>query len=576
MKLILEHLKGNYRQAVLGPLFKLLEAIFELCVPLVIANIIDIGIAGGDKRYIVQRGIILVLLALAGVICGLICQYFAAVAAGQFGRRIRGHLYRHILGLSQAEVDRIGSAKLITLVTNDTNQMLYGLNLAIRLGSRVPFLALGSIIMALLLNWKIGLIFLVTAPLVAAVLYLIMRRTLPYYAQIQGKQDQLSRLGQETLKGARVIRAFHREESEQVQFEQASQELNGQLIAAGRLSSLLNPITSLLTNLAIALIVWLGAGLSFQGLSNAGEIIALVSYMNSTVLALIVAVNLIVAFTRALASAKRVTEALETKASIVDGEGAELSHDAPLLQCSDVSFSYLDGVANAVEGISFALEAGKTIGIIGGTGSGKSTLAQLILRFFDPQQGEIFFSGSNLRCFQLSQLRSYIGYVPQKAALFTGSIRRNLHISAPQADDETLWWALRVAQAEEFVQKLPDGLDSMIEEGGKNLSGGQRQRLTIARALARRPRLLVLDDAASALDYATDAALRRALATETGDMAVVLISQRAAGMQSAHEILVLDGGRIAARGTHQSLLRESDIYQEICQSQGLLEGGTAS
>lgn len=571
MELIVKNLKGHYKEVTLGPLFKLIEAILELLVPLVMADIIDIGIAKRDSMYIWQRGGLLLILAIAGIVCSLICQYYAAVAAGHFGKKLRNQLYTHVMSLSNSEAEKFGAGKLITLVTNDAYQIQHGINMVIRLGSRVPFLVIGSIVMALMLNLKIGLVFIVTAPAISIVLYLIMKRTLPQYGNLQSKQDNLSRLSRENLSGVRVIRAFHRQNAEKEDFDTASNSLTELMMRIGKISALLNPLTGLIINIAIIIIVWLGAEYTYQGISNPGQIIALVSYMNTTVLALTVAANLIIAFTRAIASTKRVEAVLNTEPSIKDGQGAQPYRDAPVLEFSNVSFSYSECGQNAIEGISHQINRGETLGIIGGTGSGKTTLANLIIRAFDCTSGEVKFAGVDVREYTLSGLRSKIGFVPQKTALFTGSIRYNMQMGNPIATDEEIWSALNVAQAEDFVRAMPSGLDTLIDEGGKNLSGGQRQRLTIARAMVRKPDLLILDDSSSALDYATDAALRKALSSQTQNMSVVIISQRASSIKNADCILVLDDGRLAGKGTHNELVNSSEVYQEICHTQGLLE-----
>lgn len=569
MKSISANLKGNYKEIILGPIFKLAEAILELIVPLVMADIIDVGIRSGETGYVFRQGVILLALAVTGVIFAMICQYYAAVSAGRLGQKLRTQLYSHVMRLSGSETGGYDAGQLITLVTNDAYQIQYGLNQLIRLGSRVPFLAIGSIIMAMAINFKIGLIFLISTPLVAVVMYLIMRRTLPEYEHIQSGQDDLSRLGRENLDGARVIRAFHRQEAERKAFDDASEGLTGLIIRAGKLSSLMAPLVIFIINIAIIAIVWLGAEFTFVGTSRPGEIIALISYMHTTALALTVAVNLVIAFTRAIASVRRVEALLSIEPAVSDGQGAEPVPGAPALEFDSVSFSYHKGAQNALEDISFTLENGKSLGVIGGTASGKTTLANLIIRAFDCDSGVVNVGGTNVQNYTLQRLRQQIGFAPQKTSLFTGSVKHNLQMAKPGASEGEMWEALSIAQGESFVSEMPAGLDSAVGEGGKNLSGGQRQRLTIARAILRKPDILILDDAASALDYATDAALRSALSEKVRYAAIVIISQRAVSVKNADSILVLDNGRAVGLGSHKELLKSCKVYREICLSQGL-------
>ena len=572
MRQIAQNLKGKYKEIVLGPLFKLLEAIMELFVPLVMASIIDNGIIKGDKETILRGGLLLVLLAVLCVAAGMICQYYAAVAAGHFGKGLRGQVYKHVLSLSQNETDLYGAGGLITRLTNDVNQMQNGVNMTIRLATRAPFLAVGSIVMAMVVSWKVGLIFLLATPVIGLVLYVVMKRTLPSYTKIQKGQDSLSRLSGENLEGARVIRAFSRQEKEQQDYETQAMDLSALMMRVGKVSAVLNPLTGFIVNLAIIAIVWAGAGFAFKGELLPGEIIALVSYMNQTLLAMLVGANLVILFTRALASTKRVAEVLETKPSIVDGKGAKENPAAPAIAFENVAFAYHAEAETAVEGLNFAINKGQIVGIIGGTGSGKTTLVNLLLRYYDVTTGSVQVCGANVKDYTLHGLRQKIGLVPQTAALFSGSIRRNLQIGAKEATDEEMWEALQLAQAADFVENIPEKLDGNLVEGGKNLSGGQRQRLTIARALVRKPEILVLDDSSSALDYATDAALQKGLRAQAQKrgLTVVMISQRVAALQKADFILVLDDGNLAGKGTHEELLRENEVYQEICASQGVL------
>lgn len=572
MKQLLSNFKGHIAQLWLGPTFKLAEAVLELMIPLLMADIIDTGVKNGDVRYIVTRGGLMLLLGLIGLGCALICQYFAALCAHGFGRSLRRNLFRHIMGLSATEYGKVSADSFITRVTNDANQVQTGVNMFIRLAVRAPFLIIGSVIMALSINRNIGLVFVVFTPVVLLVLYAIMSRSLPYYTVLQRGQDTISRLAGENLAGARVIRAFSRQESEAEQFDAAGRHVADTAVRVGKISALLNPITGVLVNAAIILIIWLGGLYVDTGALQQGEIIALVSYMTQTLLALIVLANLIVTFTKAIASARRVIEVLELESSMPDSAGDAATSDAvPRVVFDDVSFTYPDGGDAAVENISFAVDAGETLGIIGGTGCGKTTLVRLLTRAYDTSAGTVCVDGADVREWPLRALHTHMGLVPQSATLFSGTIRDNLRLGSETADDAALWRALETAQSADFVRAKPNGLDEMIEEQGKNLSGGQRQRLTIARALVPQPPILILDDAASALDYATDAKLRKALKEGAGNRAVIMISQRASTLKNADRILVLDDGKMAGIGTHSELLATCEVYKEICASQGIGE-----
>ena len=581
MKQIAKNFKGYYKKLILGPLFKLLEAVLELLVPLVVANMIDKGIASGDSGYIVRNGLLLLLIAALGVGAAMLCQYFAAVSAGGIGKKLRIQTFHHVMKFSDSDIGNMGSGGLITRLTNDINQVQTGINMLIRLGTRVPFLAIGSIVMALMIDWKIGIIFLVTTPLIAFVLYVIMKKTLPSYKDIQSGQDRLSRLSGENLEGVRVIRAFSKQEHEQEAYENAADDLTALTIRVGKISAALNPVTAIIVNLAIALIVYMGANFVFSGNMETGQIIALVSYMNQTLLALIVAANLIILFTRALASVKRVEAVLETEPSITDKK--ELSGRAVneaktkegkfAVQVKNLSFAYHDGADNVLEDISFSIKKGTITGIIGGTGSGKTTLINLLLRHFEITRGEIKFGNEKIEDMPLKVLRGKMSVVPQRAVLFSGTIRENLQMANPQATEAEMTEALKIAQAYDFVEKSPRKLNTYVEESGKNFSGGQRQRLTIARALTKKSEILILDDSSSALDYQTDAALRMSLKKEmkkNANLTVLMITQRAATIKQADQILVLEDGRMAGAGTHEILLNDNEVYQEICESQGIL------
>ncbi|MEG1447543.1 MAG: ABC transporter ATP-binding protein [Ruthenibacterium sp.] len=570
MKQLTRYFKGYYKELILGPVFKLAEAVLELFIPLLMANIIDIGIKNGDKAYIVTHGLRMLLLGAVGLCFALICQYFAAVCAQGFGRSLRKSLFRHVFGLSEAETGTLGINSLITRLTNDVNQVQTGVNMFIRLAVRAPFLAIGSVVMAIGINPEIGIIFLISTPLIVAVLYVIMRRSVPFYVEIQTKQDGIARLAGENLAGARVIRAFSKQESEMRQFNAASDALADAMMRVGKISMALNPITSVIVHVAIVAIIWFGGGMVNGGALTQGALLALVSYMTQTLLALIVLANLIVIFTKAIASAHRVCAVFDTECSMsMPEKSAATDENAPCIAFENVSFSYPHSGENALQNISFTLQKGETLGIIGGTGCGKSTLVKLLAREYDAGSGRVLLHGVDVKEMTAAALHAKIGLVPQTAMLLSGSVRDNLRLGAPQADDAALWQALATAQGKEFVEKMPDGLDTHIAEGGKNLSGGQKQRLTIARALVTQPEILVLDDAASALDYATDAALRKALKSTEKAMAVIFISQRAATLKHANHILVLEDGNAAGFGTHAQLLASCEIYREICASQGI-------
>lgn len=572
MKALFRYFDGYRRQLVLGPLFKLTEAVLELFVPLLMADIIDVGVQNGDVGYVVRHGLFMLGLGAVGLACALTCQYFAAVCAQGFGRSLRRDLMRRVFGLSQAQFGAQGADSLITRLTSDANQVQTGVNMFIRLAIRAPFLTIGSVVMAFTINAKIALIFLASTPLIVLVLYLVMSRSLPHYTSIQRGQDAIARLAGENLEGARVIRAFSRQDAEIEQFAETGDALAELNIRVGRLSALLNPITSVIANLAIAGIVWWGGGIAQTGGIAQGQVIAMVNYMTQTLLALIVLANLIVTFTKAIASAGRVCEVLALENTMAEPQqSAPARPGAPRIAFDGVRFAYPDAGEDAVEGISFALAAGQTLGVIGGTGCGKTTLVRLLTRAYDVTGGAVRVDGVDVRHYTGRDLRAKFGVVPQAARLFGGTVRSNLQLGAPDASDEALWDALETAQGAEFVRAKPGGLDAPVEEGGKNLSGGQKQRLTIARALAKRPEILVLDDAASALDYATDAALRRALRARTAGMTVVMISQRASTIKNADRILVLDDGRQCGFGTHEELLERCEVYREICHSQGIAQ-----
>lgn len=566
-------LKQFKREVLIGPVFKLTEAVFELIVPLVMAQIIDVGIANGDRGYVLRMGGVMVLLGLVGLGCALICQYCAARASQGFGTVLRSEMFRHINTLSHGEIDQIGTPSLITRITNDVNQLQLAVAMLIRLVVRAPFLVIGATVMALLLDWKLACIFFVAAPLMALVLYLVMSRSIPFYRIIQKKLDRISLITRENLSGVRVIRAFSRQEKEKERFAQASEDQMSTSIAVGRISALLNPLTSAIINLAIAAVIWFGGFRVDVGGMTQGEVIAFVNYLNQILLAMIVVANLVVIFTKAAASATRVDEVLELHPSIVNrvSRPAQEVEGSPEIAFDAVSFAYPDAGAYSLSDISFTVARGQTLGIIGGTGCGKSTLVNLIPRFYEVSEGSIKVDGVDVRDYPMEQLRGKVGIVPQRAVLFSGTLRQNMQWRKQDATDEEIWQALETAQAASFVRKMPDGLDSVILQGGKNLSGGQKQRLTIARALVGEPEILILDDSASALDFATDAALRRAIAkfsAERGNrMTTIIVSQRANTVRYADQIVVLDDGKAAGIGTHEQLLESCQTYREIYWSQ---------
>lgn len=572
LKYLGAYLKPFRKNLILGPAFKMAEAVFELIVPLVMARIIDDGIrgpGGPDQPFIGKMGLLLVILGITGLICALICQYFAAKASQGFGTLMRSGLYRHIGTLSHAQIDRFGTSSLITRLNNDVNQMQTAVAMLIRLVFRAPFLAIGATVMAMTLDMQMSVIFILSAVLIAAVLYLVMSRCVPIYTLIQKLLDKLSLITGESLSGMRVIRAFSKQAAEQERFDHTAEQLRRTAMKVTRLSSLLTPATTVLVNLAIMAIIWFG-GLRVQaGTLSQGQIIALWNYMTQILLALIVVANLVVIFTKAFASAKRVGEVFAVSADIADsGNGPVVPvQGAAKIAFEQVSFSYSAEDGQCLFDLEFSLSPGQSVGIIGGTGSGKSTLVALIPRFYEVDSGRVKIDGVDVRDYPLTQLREKIGLVPQRALLFSGTIRSNLAWGNREANEQDMWQALEIAQAAEFVRQLPDGLDAPVSQGGGNFSGGQRQRLTIARALIRRPEILILDDSASALDFATDAALRQALAQQMGDTTRILISQRANTVKSADLILVLDGGQIVGAGTHRQLFDQCEIYREICLSQ---------
>lgn len=562
-------LKDYRKQVIIGPIFKWMEAVLELIVPLVMAKIIDVGVKNADKGYVFRMGGLLLLIAAVSLGCALVCQYSASIASQGVGTNLRREMFDRINRFSHAELDRFGTHSLITRLTNDVNQLQVAVAMLIRLVVRAPFLAIGAVVMAFTIDVKLSLIFLVVFPLIVGVLYFVMNRSIPFFRVMQKKLDKISLITRENLEGARVIRAFSKQDAELSRFTSASDDLANTSVRVGRLSALLNPLTYVIMNLGIVAILWFGGFRVDSGRLTQGEIIAFVNYMTQILQALIVVANLVVIFTKASASASRINEVLETEPSVSDavsGEVAPLADEAAL-EFDRVAFAYAGAEEPSLSGITVKLRPGKTLGVIGGTGSGKSTFVSLIPRFYDATSGEVKVFGRDVKEYPLAELRRLVGTVPQKAAVVSGTIRENLRWAKPDATDEELWAALKTAQAESFVEALPQKLETRVEQGGKNFSGGQKQRLTIARALVGKPSILILDDSASALDFATDAALRKALRTETKGMTVIMVSQRASTIRYADQILVLDDGGMAGLGTHEELFENCPVYREICLSQ---------
>lgn len=564
---LLPYLKNYKKESVIGPLFKLLEVCFELIVPLITANIIDVGIRNHDLTYILARGGILVFMGILGLTCSLTAQYFAAKASVGFGTELRHDLFAHIQRLSYAEVDRIGSSTLVTRMTSDINQAQSGVNLVLRLFLRSPFVVIGAVLMSFTISVRLSVIFLIAVPVLALIIYGIMMITIPLYRKVQKWVDQVLLSTRENLAGIRVVRAFCTQKREQEEFEGKCTGLFQEQIHVGKISACMNPMTYVVVNAATIAIVWYGGFQVDTGAVTQGEVIALVNYMSQILLALVALANLIVSFTKAMASGDRIMEVFDLEPGILSGEGKKGEDRSYALEMENVEFSYSQDAAPALSGINLKVRAGETVGIIGGTGSGKSTLVQLIGRFYDVTKGRIKVFGTDVKAYDLQTLREQIGMVPQRAVLFRGTIRENLKVGKEDATDAEMQEALKTAQALEVVEGRKEGLDAMVSEGGKNLSGGQRQRLTIARALVRKPRILILDDSASALDFATDARLRKALQENTEDITVFLVSQRVSSLMHADRILVLEDGEPAGMGTHEELLKSCQVYREICRSQ---------
>lgn len=563
---LLPYLKNYKKESIIGPLFKLLEVCFELIVPLITASIIDVGIKNHDLQYILVRGGILVFMGVLGLTCSLTAQYFAAKASVGFGTELRHDMFQHIQKLSYAEVDKIGSSTLITRITSDINQAQSGVNLALRLFLRSPFVVVGALLMAFTISVKLSVIFLIAIPVLALIIFGIMMITIPLYKGVQRWLDSVLLSTRENLSGIRVVRAFCTQKQEKAEFEKKCQGLFAEQIHVGKISVCMNPMTYVIVNAAIIAIVWYGGFQADKGNVTQGEVIALVNYMTQILIALVALANLIVTFTKAMASGVRINEVMDLTPGIVSGMGADKADENYALEMNGVEFGYVKESDPVLTDINLKIRSGETVGIIGGTGSGKSTLVKLIGRFYDVSKGQVKVFGTDVKDYEINDLRQNIGMVPQKAVLFHGTIRENMKMGKEDATDKEIYEALEIAQGMEVLD-AKDGLDGLISEGGKNLSGGQRQRLTIARALVRKPRILILDDSSSALDFATDARLRKALRENTDHMTVFLVSQRASSIMYADRILVLDDGEIAGMGTHEELLKTCEVYQEICRSQ---------
>lgn len=562
------YLKQFKLNVTIGPLCKLTEAIFELIVPLVMAKIIDVGIANGDTEYIWKHGLLLVLLAALGLSCALVCQYMASVASQGVGTALRRDLYAHINDLSYSELDKIGTPALVTRISNDVNQVQTAVAMLIRLVVRAPFLVIGATVMSFTISPRLSLIFLGAMVIIVGVMVPVMKATVKLFKKQQKSLDGISRITRENLTGVRVVRAFARQPHEKERFEQTAEEYRKFAVKAGRINALLNPLIFIAVNAAYLLIVYFGAGFVDSGTEGMtqGNVIALVNYMTQISLALVVVANLVTIFTKAAASAARINEIFDMQSSIVGAESSpEQDPNAPAIEFNNVCFSYVGG-ENSLDDISFTLKRGETLGVIGGTGSGKTTLVNLLCRFYDCGNGLVKINGANVKDYPTDELRRLIGIVPQKAELLSGTLRENMTLGRSDITDEQIYKALEVAQAKEFTDNLDGGLDAKILQGGKNFSGGQKQRLTIARAIAQDPEIVILDDSSSALDYATDAKLRHAI-KELSGVTAVIVSQRANSIMHADKIIVLDDGRAVGIGTHAELLKSCEVYHEICATQ---------
>lgn len=568
MKRLIPYMKGYWKECILGPVFKLLEAIFELIVPLVTAKIIDVGIANRDVGYIWKMGGVMLILAACGLCFAVICQYFAAKCAYGFGTALRRELYHHVNTLSHSEIDRLGTASLITRITSDTNTVQSGLNMLIRLATRCPFLIIGAAIMAMRIDLKLSVIFLIAIPVIGILLYSVTSWTIPQYGKNQSKLDNIARHTRENLDGVRVIRAFSRQQEEIDSYREDCDVFARRSIIVGRVGSILNPASFFIMNMGIVAVLWFGGIRVDTGHLTQGELTAFVNYMTQIALSMVRMAELLVSFNKAAASAKRISDVLAEEPDIRSGSlTATEKEQVPVLTFDHVTFAYPDGGEPALHDISFSLNAGETLGIIGGTGSGKSTIINLIPRFYDVTEGSVQLYGEDVRKYTLDSLRDLIGVVPQKASLVSGTIADNLRWGNADADENQMIEACQIAQAWEFVSQTENGLQTPVAQGGRSLSGGQKQRLTIARAITGKPSVLILDDSMSALDYATDLALRRALQTKMQNVTKIIVSQRATSIQHADHILVMDDGTCVGYGTHDQLLEHCPVYADIYRTQ---------
>lgn len=562
-----KYLRKYKKESIIAPLFKMLEACFELLTPLVMARIVDVGIRDRDMGYIMMMCAVMVAFGVFGLLCSVTAQYFAAKAATGFGTALREELFRHINSFSYTELDTIGTSTLVTRLTSDINQVQAGVNLLLRLFLRSPFIVVGAVAMAFVVNVRLAWIFVVLVPVLSIVIYGIMLVTIPLYKKVQNRLDVVLRLTRESLAGARVVRAFSRQENEIQEFREESEGLMHMQLLVGKISALLNPVTYVIINAAILVVLWFGGRTVYFGELTQGGLIALINYMTQVLLALLALSMLIVSVTKASASAVRINDVFAQVSGMEEGVcGTDIPEAEVKVSFRHVDFAYKGG-KNALTDIHMEVKRGQTIGIIGGTGSGKSTVVNLIPRFYDASAGQVLVDGVDVREYPFSRLRGKIGIVPQSAVLFAGTIRENMQWGKKEASDDEIYRALEIAQAKKFVEAKPEGLDTVVLQGGKNFSGGQRQRLTIARALVGEPEILILDDSASALDFATDAKLRRAIASQTQGMTVFIVSQRAASIKDADQILVLDDGNQVGLGTHRELLESCGVYHEICLSQ---------
>ena len=566
---LLIYLKDYKKETVLGPLFKLLEASFELMVPLVMASIIDVGIDNKDTKYVLLMGGVLLLLAVVGLASSLTAQYFAAKAAVGFAAKLKSALFRHIETFSYSEMDRLGSTSLITRMTSDMNQVQSGVNLVLRLFLRSPFIVFGAMIMAFTIDVKAALIFVVAIPLLSIVVFGVMLVSIPLFKKVQAGLDRVLGITRENLTGVRVIRAFRKEGEETEEFERANLDLNRVQMFVGRISALMNPFTYVIINGATIVLIWTGAVRVEGGLITQGAVVALVNYMSQILVELVKLANLIITVTKAIACGNRIQDVFEIHTSLPDSAEKDVASGAgeKAVVFEHVGLKYQESSEEALTDVSFVAKKGEVIGIIGGTGSGKTSLVNLIPRFYDITSGKLRIYGEEIGQYPLTQLREKIGIVPQRAVLFYGTIRSNMQWGRPEATDEEIWEALSTAQAADFVRAKEGGLDALVEQGGKNFSGGQRQRLTIARALVKKPEILILDDSASALDYATDAALREGIREKMRGTTVFIVSQRTSSILHADHIIVLDDGEVAGTGTHEELLADCEVYREIYESQ---------